>query len=118
MMFLTKQIKIVCLTCMFIFLTSFLTGAALATESADSQQMMLAATNFVKAHSVKGITFKLMLKKRVGEYALIHANPTGKWRGKADTAMVIMQKIGSNWVAQAMGSDMPEWEEKVPDLFK
>jgi len=117
-MLLTRQIQVVCLTCMFIFLASFLTGEILAAESADSQQMMLAARNFVKAHSVKGMTFNLTLKKQAREYALIHANPTGKWKGKADGAMVIMQKIGSNWVPQDMGSYMPEWEEKVPDLFK
>jgi hypothetical protein len=116
-MLLTKQIQVVCLTWMFIFLSLVLTGEVLAAAGADNQQMMVAARNFVKAHSVKGMTFSLTLKKRAREYALVEANPTGKWN-QVDAAMVVMQKIGSSWVAQAMGSYLPEWEEEVPELFR
>jgi len=95
-------------------------GSGMAESSADSdyRQMLEAARKYVKVNSVPGITFDLKLIKQVDNYALLEVIPKGKWSNKAEPAAVILKKIDNRWVPQTMGTDLSDWERKVPDLFK
>jgi hypothetical protein len=93
-------------------------GMAGSAGAAADNQMIAAARNYVKAHSAPGITFDLKLLKKVNNYALLEAMPKGKWANKAEPAGVILQKIGGQWVPQTMGTDLSDWERRVPELFK
>ena len=85
---------------------------------ASDNQMLAAASNYVKANSVAGLTFDLKLLKQVNNYALLQVTPNGKWAGQLDTVQVIVQKINGQWVGQNMGSSFPDEGQIVPELFK
>jgi hypothetical protein len=89
-----------------------------SSVDADYQQMLKAARNYVKANSVPGIIFDLKVIKQVNNYALLEAIPRGKWAKQAEPAGVILKKIGNRWVPQTMGTDLSDWQRKVPELFK
>ena len=93
-------------------------GAAKSSGDPDYQQMLATARNYVKANSAPGITFDLKLIKQVKDYALLEVVPTVKWANQADPAGLILQKIGGKWVPQELGTDLSDWEKKVPELFK
>jgi len=92
--------------------------AAKPLSEADYQQMLAVARNYVQANSAPGITFELKLIKQVKDYALLKVAPTGKWAQQADPAGVILQKIGGAWAPQDLGTDLSDWEQKVPELFQ
>jgi len=94
------------------------TEAANSAGEADHQQMLAVARNYVKANSAPGITFDIKLVKQVEDYALLKVAPTGKWADQTDPAGVILQKIGGKWVPQTLGTDLSDWEQKVPELFR
>ena len=109
------------------FLLMLITWAALAgggpgmvgsAGAAEDSQMMAAARSYVKAHSAPGITFDLKLRKQVNNYALLEVVPTGKWAQKAESAGLIVKKSGGQWVPQTLGTDLSDWERKVPELFR
>jgi len=100
------------------FLTVSVSVKAEAAGDADYQQMLKAARNYVKANSVPGITFDLKVIKQVKNYALLEVIPTGKWAKQAEPAGVVLKKIGNQWVPQTMGTDLSDWQRKVPELFK
>ena len=85
---------------------------------AGDQQMLAAARSFVKANSVPGITFDLKVIKQVNDYALLQVTPTGKWVDKTDPAGMILKKIEGKWTPMCLGTDLSDWEQKVPQLFK
>ena len=31
---------------------------------------------------------------------------------------MIVEKVGNRWIAQDMGTAFPEWEARVPELFR
>jgi hypothetical protein len=93
-------------------------GAARPSGGSDSQQMLATARHYVRANSAPGITFDLKLIKQVKDYALLEVVPTGKWANQTDPAGMILQKIGGKWVPQELGTDLSDWEKKVPELFK
>jgi hypothetical protein len=103
---------------MKIYLPTNSAGMAGSSDNSDYNQMMAAARNYVKVHSAPGFTFELKLLKQVNNYALLGVEPTGKWAKLADPAGVISQKIGGKWVPQDLGTDLVDWEERVPELFK
>ena len=59
------------------------------------------------------VDFKL--DKIVGNYALVQVMPVGV---EAEEAALILEKVAGRWVVQDFGTIFPEWEEKVPALFK
>ena len=76
-------------------------------------QLLAAAREYVRKNSVAGIVFDLSLIKQVGRWALVEVVSRD-----ADRAAVILEKIADQWVPRAFGTIFPEWEEKVPELFR
>lgn len=35
-----------------------------------------------------------------------------------DESAVVLEKVKGQWFARSFGTIFPEWEEKVPELFK
>jgi hypothetical protein len=93
-------------------------GMVGSAGAAADNQMIAAARSYVTAHSAPGITFDLILLKQVNNYALLEARPKGKWANQAEPAGVILQKIGGQWAPRTMGTDLSDWERRVPELFK
>lgn len=102
----------------FNFLQVAVSGTAKSSADSDYRQMLEAARKYVKANSAPGITFDLKLIKQVNNYALLEVIPQGKWAKKVEPAGVILKKISNKWVPQTLGTDLSDWERKVPELFK
>jgi hypothetical protein len=81
---------------------------------AEQKQMYQAARDYVKKNSDPNLQFDLDLKKVVDQYAILQVIPLNQ---QIDPAQVIMQKENGKWVAQTLGTDFPDWQQKVPALF-
>lgn len=81
----------------------------------EEAEILAAAEAYVKKYTAPDLKYTLSLRKIVGNYAMVDVTPEP---GTADPAAVILQKIGGSWVAVDMGTIFPEWEEKVPELFR
>lgn len=81
----------------------------------EPSAILAAAHSYVSKNSAPGLQFTLTFKKQVGNYAMVYVEPEP---GTADSAGVILEKISGQWVGQTMGTIFPEWEEKVPELFR
>lgn len=87
----------------------------LSLPNSEKEQMYLAAQSYIKANSVANLEFELKIIKIVNQWALLEAIPKDK---ATDNAGVIMEKVNNQWIPRAFGTIFPEWEKKVPELFK
>lgn len=119
-MSLQKMLRALLLLILIIFNFLQVAESGMAGSSADSdyRQMLKAARTYVKANSVPGINFDLKVIKQVDNHALLEVIPKGKWAKKVEPAGVILKKFGNKWVPQTLGTDLSDWERKVPELFK
>jgi hypothetical protein len=80
----------------------------------QKKQMLLAAQAYVKKNSVPDMQFDLDLKKVVSPYALLQVTPLNQ---QIDPAQVVMKYENDKWVAVTMGTDFPELQQQIPQLF-
>lgn len=87
----------------------------LERSQAEQNQLFSAAQNYIRKNSVVGFKFDLKVLKKLDKWALLEVIPINP---PTDEAAIILEKVDSQWVARAFGTIFPEWEEKVPELFK
>jgi len=80
----------------------------------EDELILSSARDYVKLHSTPETKFSVRITKKVGKYALVQVIPEDNIEGAA----VIVEKVGNRWIAQDMGTAFPEWEARVPELFR
>jgi len=86
--------------------------------AADPEENLIlaAARPFVRANSVPQAKFNLRLTKRVGKWALVQVIPVRPFI--TDEAMLVMEKTDRGWIGRTMGTDLSDWEQRLPELFR
>jgi hypothetical protein len=81
----------------------------------EKEQMFSSAREYIAKYSVPGIEVSLEIIKQLDKWALLNAVPLNV---ETDEVGVIMEKVDNKWETRTFGTIFPEWEEKIPELFK
>lgn len=90
-------------------------AVATVTVADDRSQIMEISDRLARGWNIPNLKYDIEIKKRVGDYALVFVIPTNQ---TLDPLQIILAKENGTWVYKDMGSTFPDWEEKVPELFK
>jgi len=81
----------------------------------EQEQMFATAREYIAQYSVPGMKVDLKIIKQLDKWALLNVVPLNV---ETDEAGMIMEKVDDKWEARAFGTIFPEWEKKIPELFK
>jgi|TARA_Y100000031_G_scaffold153457_1_gene198726 hypothetical protein len=81
----------------------------------EQEKMFATAREYIAQYSTPGMKVDLKISRQLDKRVLLNVVPVNI---ETDEAGVIMEKVGNTWEGRAFGTIFPEWEEKVPDLFK
>jgi hypothetical protein len=98
-------------------LASSTSGKVYAAEAYPEKRSILAAAHtYVRKNSVPEARFKLLLIKRTQKWAFVRVIPVGSFT--TDEAGLIMEKTNRGWVGRAIGTDLSDWQKRLPELFR
>ncbi len=81
----------------------------------EQEQIFASGREYIAHYSAPGMEVDLEIIKQLDSWALLNVVATNM---ETDEAGLIMEKVDNKWEGRAFGTIFPEWEEKVPDLFK
>jgi hypothetical protein len=91
----------------------FWTSLCFAESPAGNKDIIIAAQQYIDGHS-PGIKYKLILSKKVDNYALVNIIPLQK---DLDPAFVILERVSGKWIGRELTTDKAILKE-YPKLSK
>ncbi len=81
----------------------------------DDTQIKEISRKLADGWNIPDLKYEIEIKKRIGNVALVFVNPTNQ---TLDPLQIILAKENGIWVYKEMGTTFPDWEQKLPELFK
>lgn len=81
----------------------------------DETQIKDISRKIAEGSKIPNLKYEIEIKKRVGDVALVFINPTNQ---TLDPLQIILAKENGVWVYKEMGTTFPDWEQKLPELFR
>lgn len=81
----------------------------------ERRSMFNSARKYVRANSVPDFEFDLWVVKQAENWVLIETVPKNL---ETEPVGVILEKVDDTWHPRDIGTILPGWEEKVPELFE